>query len=40
MELTVMSKMQNVDFKNVEEFLDYLPDAERKIVDYLREVII
>ena len=32
--------MQNVNFRNVEEFLDYLPDAERKIVDYLREIII
>jgi hypothetical protein len=34
-----MSKMQNVSFKNVEEFLDYLPDRERQIVDYLREII-
>ena len=29
--------MQNVSFKNVEEFLDFLPDKEREIVDYLRE---
>ena len=27
--------MQNVDFRNVDEFLDYLPDHERIIVDYL-----
>jgi len=32
--------MQNVDFRNVEEFLEDLPDNERKIVDYLREIII
>lgn len=32
--------MQNVDFRSVEEFLDYLPDREREIVDYLRELII
>ena len=31
--------MQNVDFRNVEEFLDYLPDHERKMVDLLREII-
>ena len=35
-----MSKMQNVNFKNVEEFLEYLPVNERKIVDYLREIIL
>ncbi len=34
-----MSKMQNVNFKNVDEFLDYLPDKERVIVDYLREIV-
>ena len=34
-----MGKMQNVDFRNVDEFLDYLPDHERIIVDYLREII-
>jgi len=34
-----MSKMQNVNFRNVEEFLDYLPDNERDIIDYLREII-
>ncbi len=35
-----MSKMQNVSFKNVEEFLDSLPEKEREIVDYLREIIL
>ena len=34
-----MSKMQNVSFRNVEEFLDYLPEKERAVVDYLREII-
>ncbi len=34
-----MGKMQNVSFRSVEEFLDYLPDNERQIVDLLREVI-
>lgn len=35
-----MTKMQNVHFKNVEEFLEYLPEAERKIVDHLREIVL
>lgn len=35
-----MDKMQNVNFNSVEEFLDYLPDKEREIVDYLREIIL
>ncbi len=34
-----MVKMQNVDFRNIEEFLDFLPDDERKIVDFLREIV-
>lgn len=34
-----MSKYQKVKFSNVEVFLDYLPDNERKIVDFLREII-
>lgn len=33
-------KMQNVSFRNVDEFLDYLTDNEREIADYLRELII
>ena len=32
--------MQNVSFKTVDEFLDYLPENEKRIVDYLREIII
>ena len=40
MELTAMGKMQNIDFRKVEEFLDYLLDNERNIVNYLREIIV
>lgn len=32
-------RMQNVEFQTVEEFLDYLPERERAIVDILREII-
>ncbi|MCX2681473.1 DUF1801 domain-containing protein [Galbibacter sp. EGI 63066] len=32
--------MQNIDFDTVDDFLDYLPDNERKIVDYLRRIIL
>lgn len=35
-----MPKMQNVHFKNVEEFLEYLPEHERIIVDHLREIVL
>jgi len=35
-----MAKMQNVSFKSIDEFLDYLPDNERKVVDFLREIIL
>lgn len=31
--------MQNVNFSSVDEFLDYLPEHEREIVDRLRELI-
>lgn len=31
--------MQNVSFRSVEEFLEYLPDEELLIVEYLREII-
>lgn len=31
--------MQNVEFQTIEEFLDYLPERERAIVDILREII-
>jgi hypothetical protein len=30
-------KMQNVDFKSVEEFLEFIPDHELKIVEALRK---
>ena len=33
-------KMQNVSFQSVEDFLMYLPDEERKIVDALRKLIL
>lgn len=32
-------KMQEVSFSDVNEFLDFLPDDERKIVDKLRKII-
>ncbi len=32
--------MQNVSFKSVEEFLDFLPDDELKIVELLRSLIL
>lgn len=34
-----MNKFQNVSFKDVEEFLEYLPEEEHKIVLYLRSLI-
>ena len=32
--------MQNVHFENVEEFLEYLPEVELKIVEKLRQIIL
>lgn len=32
-------KMQNVSFRNVDEFLDYLPENELKITEVLRELV-
>ncbi|MGZ5302557.1 MAG: DUF1801 domain-containing protein [Bacteroidia bacterium] len=34
------NKMQTVDFRNVQEFLDYLPENEREIKQKLREIIL
>ncbi|MEZ5039961.1 MAG: DUF1801 domain-containing protein [Saprospiraceae bacterium] len=34
-----MSKIQPFHFDNVDEFLDYLPEQEREIVEYLREIV-
>lgn len=34
-----MSKMQNVDFKSMDEFLSYLPDEEYQIVEVLRDIV-
>lgn len=34
-----MSKLQSVSFNSVEEFLDYLPDEERQVVEALRDII-
>ena len=31
--------MQDVDFKDVDDFLEYLPDEERVIVDFLRKLV-
>jgi hypothetical protein len=33
------TKMQDVSFRSVEEFLDYLPEDELKIVERLRKII-
>ncbi|MEZ5015743.1 MAG: DUF1801 domain-containing protein [Flavipsychrobacter sp.] len=33
------NKFQNVSFANIEEFLDYLPEEELKIVTVLRKII-
>jgi len=35
-----MSKFQKIKFSNVEELLDYFPDNEREIVDFLRDIIL
>lgn len=32
-------KMQNVNFKSVDEFLSYLPDDELRVVEYLRNIL-
>ena len=32
--------MQNVNFRNIEEFLDFLPEEELEIVEYLRQIIL
>ena len=34
-----MSKIQPVKFLSLEDFLSYLPNHERKIVDFLRQII-
>lgn len=34
------NKFQNVDFDGIEDFLDYLPEDERQMVDILREIIL
>lgn len=35
-----MNKFQNVSFKTVEDFLEYLPENELKIVQQLRKIIL
>ncbi len=32
--------MQSVSFRNIDEFLDYLPQDELKIVNYLRKIVL
>ena len=32
-------KMQNVSFRTVEDFLDFLPDDERQVAIFLRELV-
>ena len=34
-----MNKFQPISFGDMEEFLDYLPEDERKLVDALRHLI-
>lgn len=34
-----MAKFQTVSFKTVDEFLDYLPEEELKVVKFLRKII-
>ena len=31
--------MQNINFKSVDEFLDFLPEDELKLTQYLREIV-
>lgn len=37
--MAARQKMQSVSFRNVEEFLDYLPDEEREMTELLRKVV-
>ncbi|HEY1018655.1 MAG TPA: DUF1801 domain-containing protein [Sediminibacterium sp.] len=37
--MVAKQKMQSVSFRNVEEFLDYLPDEEREITVLLRKIV-
>lgn len=37
---TTKKKMQEVDFKTIEEFLEFLPTQERKIVEELRKLVL
>jgi hypothetical protein len=37
--MAAKQKMQSVSFRNVEEFLDYLPDEERAITELLRKIV-
>ena len=36
---SMMSKMQNVRFNNIDDFLAFLPDDELKLVEYLRRLV-
>lgn len=35
-----MNKYQPLNFSTVEEFLDFLPDGERKVIHFLRQLIL
>lgn len=37
---TVKKKMQNISFRNMEEFLEFLPEDELKIVTILRKLVL
>ena len=34
-----MNKFQSVNFKSIEDFLDYLPEEQLKVVEFLRQLI-
>jgi hypothetical protein len=38
--MAAKQKMQSVSFRNVEEFLDYLPDEEREMTELLRKIVL
>ncbi len=37
--LAPKKQMQNVSFNSLEEFYDYLPDDEKKVLEFLRKII-
>ena len=39
-QFSTMGKMQNVAFKSIDEFLDFIPNDELKIVNVLRQLVL